>query len=80
VKIRGIITAPLNGGFSIQDAGSATYVRMDGVTLSDVPRMGDYWEIEGTTVAYFPHRPGDEGCSTRNRSSAGAASSGVGPN
>ncbi|PWU09508.1 MAG: hypothetical protein C5B50_27405 [Verrucomicrobia bacterium] len=52
VRIRGIITAPLNGGFFIQDASSAIFVSWEGTTNTTV-NAGDYWEVEGKTYAEF---------------------------
>ena len=52
VKIRGVITAPLSGGFFIQDSTWAIYVRWDeGADLT--LHAGDYWEVEGRTYAEF---------------------------
>jgi signal transduction histidine kinase len=53
VKIRGIITSPLNGGFFIQDATWAIYVRWPGLSDREDPRAGDYWEVEGETFVEF---------------------------
>lgn len=53
VKIRGIVTAPFNSGFFIQEGTSAIYVRREGLALPDDPRTGDYWEVDGTTYAEF---------------------------
>lgn len=53
VKIRGIITSLPPDGFTIQDATAATYVATNDARLSAMPCIGDYWEVEGTTYAYF---------------------------
>jgi signal transduction histidine kinase len=53
VKIRGVITAMLDSGFFIQDSSGSIYARWHPPTESDTPRVGDYWEIEGTTFAEF---------------------------
>jgi signal transduction histidine kinase len=53
VKIRGIITTPLVGGFFIQDATWAIYVRAQDALAGETPRAGDYWEVEGVTFTEF---------------------------
>jgi len=53
VKIRGVITTVLDGGFFIQDSTRSIYARWWSPTDNDVPRLGDFWEIEGTTFAEF---------------------------
>jgi signal transduction histidine kinase len=53
VKIRGIITAPMQGGFFIQDTTWAIYVRLDAPVPQDFLRVGDYWEVQGVTFAEF---------------------------
>jgi signal transduction histidine kinase len=53
VKIRGVITSLPSDGFTIQDATAATYVATNDSQLSAIPCIGDYWEVEGTTYAYF---------------------------
>ncbi|MEY2429032.1 MAG: hypothetical protein QOJ40_1917, partial [Verrucomicrobiota bacterium] len=53
VKIQGVITAPQIGGFFIQDATWAIYVRLGDPASMDVPGVGEYWEVEGVTFAEF---------------------------
>ena len=53
VKIRGIITTVLDNGFFIQDATRSIYARWWPPTDYATPRVGDFWEIEGTTFAEF---------------------------
>lgn len=53
VKIRGVVTTILDSGFFIQDSSGATYARWYPATVSDEPRIGDYWEVVGTTSAQF---------------------------
>jgi signal transduction histidine kinase len=53
VRVRGIITTPLSGGFFIQDVTWAIYVRTPTEIQADIPRAGDYWEVEGDTFAEF---------------------------
>ena len=53
VKIRGVVTTVLDGGVFIQDPTWSIYARWRPPTDNDVPRVGDYWEIEGNTFAEF---------------------------
>jgi signal transduction histidine kinase len=53
VKIRGVITAVLDSGFFIHDATRSIYARWQPPTDPEVPRVGDYWELEGHTFAEF---------------------------
>jgi signal transduction histidine kinase len=53
VKIRGVITTVLDGGFFIQDSTRSIYARWWSPTDNEVPRVGDYWEVEGKTFAEF---------------------------
>ncbi len=53
VKIHGIITAPMLGGFFLQDATWAIYARLETPVPQDSLRAGDYWEVEGVTFAEF---------------------------
>lgn len=53
VKIRGVITTVLDSGFFIQDSSGSIYGRWRAPTDYDVPRVGDLWEVEGTTFAEF---------------------------
>jgi signal transduction histidine kinase len=52
IRIRGILTAPLVGGFFIQDSTWAIYVSWDEATNTTL-YAGDYWEVEGKTFAEF---------------------------
>ena len=53
VKLRGVITAVLDSGFFIHDASGSIYARWHPPTDPEVPRVGDFWEITGTTFAEF---------------------------
>lgn len=53
VKMRGVVTTVMNGGVFIQDSTGSIYARWRPPTDNDVPRVGDYWEIEGKTFAEF---------------------------
>lgn len=53
VKIRGVITTVLDSGFFIQDSTEAIYARWNPPAGGDMPRIGDYWEVEGVTFAEF---------------------------
>ena len=53
VKIRGVVTTVLDNGFFIQDATRSIYARWWPPTDSAAPRVGDFWEVEGTTFAEF---------------------------
>lgn len=53
VKLRGVVTTVVNGGFFIQDQTSFIYARWHAPTDNDVTRLGDFWEIEGKTFAEF---------------------------
>jgi signal transduction histidine kinase len=52
VQIRGILTAPLNGGFFIQDSTWAIFVDWDDATNTTL-KAGDYWEVGGKTYVQF---------------------------
>lgn len=53
VKIRGVITSVLDNGFFIHDSSGSIYARWHPPTDNDVPRAGDFWEIDGTTFVEF---------------------------
>ena len=53
VKLRGVVTTVLDSGMFIEDSSWSIYARWKSPTESDVPRVGDYWEIEGETFAEF---------------------------
>lgn len=53
VRIQGVVTAPQIGGFFIQDATWAIYVRLGDPASMQLPGVGEYWEIEGATFAEF---------------------------
>ena len=53
VKLRGVITAVLDSGFFIHDASGSIYARWHPPTDPEVPRVGDFWEITGTTFVEF---------------------------
>ena len=52
VKIRGVVTTVLNGGFFIQDPTWSVYARWQDPAQSEM-RVGDYWEVQGKTFAEF---------------------------
>jgi signal transduction histidine kinase len=54
VKVRGIITFVWpDAGFFLQDANWSIDVRLNPAAASTVPRIGDYWEVEGNTFVEF---------------------------
>jgi signal transduction histidine kinase len=53
VKLRGVITAVLDSGVFIHDASGSIYARWHPPTDPVVPRVGDFWEITGTTFVEF---------------------------
>ncbi len=55
VKIRGVITARLGGGFVIQDASWSVFFRLKDNPLAEdrTPSVGDYAEVEGVTDMGF---------------------------
>lgn len=54
VKVRGVITFVWpNAGFFLQDATWSVDVRMGTNITGDRPQIGDYWEVEGETLAEF---------------------------
>jgi signal transduction histidine kinase len=53
VKIRGVVTTILDSGFFIQDATWGIYARWWPPAETEPPRVGDYWEVEGTTFVEF---------------------------
>jgi len=53
VKLRGVITAVLDSGFFIHDSSGSIYARWHPPTDPEVPRVGDFWEIAGTTFVEF---------------------------
>jgi signal transduction histidine kinase len=53
VRIRGVVTSQFVGGFFIQDATWAIYVLWQNTIKTDLPQVGEYWEIEGITFANF---------------------------
>ena len=53
VKIHGVITTVFDNGFFIRDATRSIYARWWPPTDYAAPKIGDYWEIEGTTFAEF---------------------------
>lgn len=53
VKIRGVVTAPQVGGFFMQDSTWSIYVRLRDPAVMELPRAGEYCEVEGVTFAEF---------------------------
>ena len=54
VKVRGVITFVWpDAGFFLQDATWSIDVRMSTNITRNVPRIGQYWEVEGETFAEF---------------------------
>jgi signal transduction histidine kinase len=53
VKIRGVITAQMGSGFTIQDSTWSIFFALDGSYASRMPKIGEYWEIIGKTTAAF---------------------------
>jgi signal transduction histidine kinase len=53
VKIHGVITALAGLDFFVQDPTWSIYVSRGSAEITDVPRVGDYWEIEGNSNAHF---------------------------
>jgi signal transduction histidine kinase/CheY-like chemotaxis protein len=52
-RLRGMITALMPVGFFFQDSTSALYVYWELPPGGDLPRVGDYWEVEGKTYMQF---------------------------
>ncbi len=50
VRVRGVITAETDGNFFIQGSDQAVYSVWNGVPLRELPRIGEYWEIEGKSA------------------------------
>jgi signal transduction histidine kinase len=54
VKVRGVITFIWpNAGFFLQDATWSVDVRMGTNVTGELPQIGDFWEVEGETLAEF---------------------------
>jgi signal transduction histidine kinase len=53
VKVRGVVTSSLTAGCFVQDGAWAIYVRWPNTIKSEFPKVGEYWEIEGTTFFEF---------------------------
>ncbi len=54
VRVRGVITFVWpDAGFFLQDATWSIEVQMTPQISRDKPRIGDYWEVEGQTLAGF---------------------------
>ena len=53
VKMRGVITARLGDGFTIQDSTWSVFMRWRDRPDHDPLRIGEYWEIEGLTYMGF---------------------------
>jgi signal transduction histidine kinase len=53
VKIHGVVTALAGTDFFVQDSTWSIYVSRGSAESRDMPRVGDYWEIEGASSAHF---------------------------
>lgn len=53
IKIRGIVTARIVGGFTIQDPSWSIFFRVNDASFSRLPKIGEYWEIAGKTTNIF---------------------------
>jgi len=53
VRIAGTITAIMPVGFFLQDATRSIYVSWETPGDAEQPKLGDYWEAEGTTFVQF---------------------------
>jgi signal transduction histidine kinase len=53
VKIKGVITARLETGYVIQDESWSIYFILSGYGGKTIPKVGEFWEIEGTTEMRF---------------------------
>ncbi len=52
-RIRGLITAHIVGGYSIQDATWSIFFKFDDTYGGRVPTVGEFWEITGKTTNIF---------------------------
>ncbi|MDB6017463.1 MAG: Histidine kinase [Pedosphaera sp.] len=53
IKIRGVITARIVGGFAIQDPTWSIFFKLNDTFTGRVPKVGEYWEIAGKTTNIF---------------------------
>ncbi len=53
VKIRGVVTALAGHDFFIQDSTWSVYAAGGESVVRDIPRIGDFWEIEGKSRVDF---------------------------
>ncbi len=53
IKIRGVITARIFRGFAIQDPTWSIFIRLNPGASVRTPKVGECWEITGTTVMDF---------------------------
>jgi|GEM_PF-133402 len=53
IKIRGVITARIVGGFAIQDPTWSIFFKLNDTFTGRVPKVGEYWEITGKTTNIF---------------------------
>jgi signal transduction histidine kinase len=53
IKIRGVITARIVGGFTIQDPTWSIFFKLNDGSSSQPPKIGEYWEIIGKTTSIF---------------------------
>ncbi len=53
VKIQGVVMARVGGDFFIQDSTRSIYVTWKGPVPPDLPKIGDYWEVEGKSGVDF---------------------------
>ena len=53
IRIRGVITARIVGGFTIQDPTWSIFFKLNNGSSSQLPKIGEYWEITGKTTNIF---------------------------
>jgi hypothetical protein len=53
VRIQGVITARTGNNFFIQDSTWSVYVTWNISAATEIPKIGDYWEIEGNSDVQF---------------------------
>lgn len=53
VRIQGVITARTGNNFFIQDSTWSVYVTWNISAATQIPKIGDYWEIEGNSDVDF---------------------------
>jgi signal transduction histidine kinase len=53
IRIRGVITARIVGGFTIQDPTWSIFFKLNDGSSPRLPKIGEYWEITGKTTNIF---------------------------